>query len=70
MLTTAPTRLSIDRGPWEAITGWAGPWTADERWWDPSAHRRLARLQVVVGSGAAYLLLLEGGRWGVEASYD
>jgi protein ImuB len=70
LATRVPARLSVGGRPWEEITAWAGPWTADERWWDPAAHRRLARLQVVVRSGAAHLLVLEGGRWNVEATYD
>jgi protein ImuB len=68
--TAAPARLSVAGGPWEEITAWAGPWPADERWWDRTAHRRLARIQVVLRSGDAHLLALEGGRWWVEASYD
>jgi len=70
LLTRAPTRLSIAGGPWEEITSWAGPWTADERWWDPAVHRRRARFQVVVGAGCAHLVTLEGGRWWLEATYD
>jgi protein ImuB len=70
LLTAAPTRLSLAGGPWVEITDWAGPWPADERWWDPSAHRRRARLQVVTASAMAYLLALESGRWWVEATYD
>ncbi|MEM8923585.1 MAG: DNA polymerase Y family protein [Actinomycetota bacterium] len=52
-----------------AVTGWAGPWPADQRWWDPSGHRRRARLQVVTTEGIALLLTLECGRWTVEAVY-
>ena len=68
--TGAPDRLSMGGAPWEPIVAWAGPWTADERWWDPAAHRRLARFQVVLDSGTAHLLALEDGRWWVEATYD
>lgn len=49
---------------------WAGPWPCDERWWDASGHRRRARLQVVTQEGIAYLLILEAGRWSIEATYD
>jgi len=70
LLTHAPAQLSIAGGPWQPITTWAGPWTADERWWDPAAHRRRARLQVMVATGGAYLVTLEGGRWWLEATYD
>ena len=52
------------------VVAWAGPWPADERWWDPAGHRRRARLQVVTGEGTAHLLSLEGGRWHLEATYD
>jgi protein ImuB len=65
-----PARLSIDGGPWADIVAWAGPWTADERWWDPTDHRRRARFQVVVDGGAAYLVTLERGQWRIEAVYD
>jgi protein ImuB len=52
------------------VTGWAGPWPCEERWWDPAAARRRARLQVVLAGGAAQLLSCEAGRWTVEATYD
>ena len=53
----------------DRVTGWAGPWPAEERWWDTDGHRRRARLQVRCESGAAHLCLIEGGRWWLEASY-
>jgi protein ImuB len=52
------------------IVRWAGPWPCDERWWDPAGHRRRARLQVITTTGAAHLLVLESGRWTLEATYD
>ncbi|HET6952225.1 MAG TPA: DNA polymerase Y family protein, partial [Acidimicrobiales bacterium] len=52
------------------VVAWAGPWPCDERWWDPAARRRRARLQVVTEDGLAYLLVVESGRWAVEATYD
>jgi protein ImuB len=69
-LTSPPARISIDGGAWEHVDAWAGPWTADERWWDPREHRRRARFQVVVQNGNAYLLCLEGRRWWLEGRYD
>jgi protein ImuB len=54
----------------EEIIGWAGPWPADEKWWDLGQHRRRARLQVLLASGTAQLLVLENGGWRIEASYD
>ncbi len=67
LLTGIPGRLSVEEGPWSAVTAWAGPWPSDERWWSRS-RRRSARLQAVTGP-AAHLLLVERGRWWVEATY-
>ena len=67
LLTVAPDRLSVEGGPWEPLSGWAGPWPADERWWSRS-RRRGARLQAVTAR-SAHLLLVERGRWWVEATY-
>jgi protein ImuB len=65
LLAAPPARLAG-----AAITAWAGPWLADERWWDPPAHRRRARFQMVTTDGVARLVALENGRWWVEATYD
>jgi protein ImuB len=65
LLVGTPARLGRDD-----VTGWAGPWPCEERWWDPAAARRAARLQVVLASGVAHLLALEAGRWTIEATYD
>jgi len=67
LLTLAPDRLSVEGGPWEPVSDWAGPWPADERWWSRS-RRRAARLQAVTAR-SAHLLLVERGRWWVEATY-
>jgi hypothetical protein len=45
------------------------------RWWDPLAHHRCARWQVVVdcgtaGGDVACVVAVEAGRAGVEAIYD
>lgn len=53
-----------------SVVAWAGPWPADERWWDPPRRRRRARLQVLTDEGTAHLLALEGGAWWAEATYD
>jgi len=68
LLTGAVERLSVDGGPWQPVTGWAGPWPVTERWW--SVRRRRARLQVVTADGVARLLCTERGQWWVEALYD
>jgi protein ImuB len=70
LLGSPPSRVRVQGRTWSAVTAWAGPWLVDERWWDPAAHRRLVRLQATTDQGAAYLLRLAGGRWGVEAIYD
>jgi protein ImuB len=53
----------------ERIDSWTGPWPLEQRWWDPEAARRQARLQIVTAKGAAHLLVIEGGDWWLEASY-
>lgn len=68
MVTATPARLSMDGGPWTPVTGWAGPWPSDERWW--SVPRRQARMQVVTGAGTAHLLTRERGGWWLEGTYD
>jgi protein ImuB len=69
-LTGDPAALIVARGRPVAITGWAGPWPVDERWWAPDEGRRRARFQVVLADGRALLLSLAGGHWAVEAIYD
>lgn len=67
LLSAHPGRLSIADGVWRPVTGWAGPWPADERWWSPTS-RRTARLQAITPD-RALLLVAEGGRWWAEATY-
>ncbi len=69
-ITAPPARVAVGDVAPRPVVAWAGPWAADERWWDPAAQRRRARVQVVDASGAAHLLALEGGRWWLEATYD
>ena len=52
------------------VAAWAGPWPADERWWDDTRRSRRARIQVVLDSGAAHVLVVHEGRWSIEATYD
>ncbi|MDH6129933.1 DNA polymerase Y family protein [Kitasatospora sp. GP82] len=66
---SAPARLVLPGGAVE-VTGWAGPWPEQERWWDPDEARRTARMQVVVADGRALLLAVTGGRWHLEGDYD
>jgi len=69
LISAAPVAIAVAGGPWQEIEGWAGPWPADERWWDHATHRRRARFQLVV-DGTAHLAVVEGGRWWIEATYD
>jgi protein ImuB len=69
LLSAEPAWLRV-AGDWARIVAWAGPWPVDERWWDPNAHRRLARLQVTTQQDVAYLLQLTDGQWSIEATYD
>ncbi len=70
LVTAEPAQVIVAGHRAEEVRTWAGPWAADERWWDPAAHRRRARIQVALADGTAHLLTLETGRWRVEATYD
>jgi len=69
-VTAAPEWVSVAGRQEVEVTAWAGPWPAEERWWDQQAARRRVRFQVLTADGAAWLLVLENGRWQVEAAYD
>jgi protein ImuB len=73
----APSLLGLRADPPVAVVAWAGPWPADERWWDPASAVRVARVQVVDASGRAYLVAGEmpgpsgaEPRWVLEGIYD
>ncbi len=67
-VSAPPARVTL-HGRTHLVTGWAGPWPAVERWWDPALARRRARFQVCLADGHALLLAVEGGVWTVEAAY-
>jgi protein ImuB len=69
-LSGEPVRLSVAGGPPVAVTAWTGPWPVTERWWDPEHACRKARFQLVTADGAAWLAVVQDGRWLIEASYD
>ncbi|MEV4197619.1 DNA polymerase Y family protein [Micromonospora globbae] len=69
-LSATPVRLTVGAAQPMEITGWAGPWPVDERWWAPAEARRRARFQVGLADGSALLLAVEAGQWLVEAIYD
>jgi protein ImuB len=75
LCSAPPARISIQKERWQEVVAWSGPWLVDERWWDPRARRRQACFQLVVDGGgveggAAYLAVVEAGRWWLEAVYD
>ncbi|MEE9417650.1 MAG: hypothetical protein V3V01_20400, partial [Acidimicrobiales bacterium] len=70
LISQPPNRLVVPGKAPRPIEFWAGPWPIDERWWDDRTRRRCARLQVVTADGVARLLVLEGGAWFIEATYD
>jgi len=69
LASAAPARVAWPGGA-VVVDGWAGPWPVEERWWDPAAAARLARIQVTAADGTALLLACESGSWWVEATYD
>jgi protein ImuB len=69
-LSAAPAVLVVDGAAPLTVGSWAGPWPLDERWWDPERQRRRARMQMVTDDQVARLVVIEGGRWWVEATYD
>jgi protein ImuB len=66
--SAAPSGVVVEGGRREVL-GWNGPWPVEERWWDPAGRRR-ARFQVLLDDGSAHLVVREGGRWWLEATYD
>jgi protein ImuB len=70
LLSGGPAAVSMAGAPWVDVAAWAGPWPAEERWWDTVSARRRARLQICLEDGTAHLIARESGRWQVEATYD
>lgn len=64
-----PERLRWGSREW-AVTGWAGPWPVDERWWDPADSRTAARAQMLLEESRALLLIWADGGWSVEGVYE
>jgi protein ImuB len=69
-LSGQPATVRVGRDAPLAVTGWAGPWPVDERWWAPDEADRSVRLQLRVVDGTALLVAGRGGTWWLEASYD
>ena len=68
-VSAPPARLVSRDGSALEVTEWTGPWPAWEHWWDAERGRRCARFQAVTEDGRAWLLVIEQGRWSVEAAY-
>lgn len=72
-LSSSPYALSWGKNRY-LITGWAGPWPVDDRWWE-SAGTKYARLQVVgravseTEQPSAWLLVWKENKWRIEATY-
>jgi protein ImuB len=72
-LTARPASLSLGGRPPRRVRAWAGPWSADERWWTTPGRR--SRLQILLEESeedtqTALLLVLAGEKWTVEGIYD
>ena len=52
------------------LSGWAGPWPLDERWWDPAIGTQGARVQVLFEESRALLLIYDEDGWRVEGIYE
>lgn len=73
LFSSDPARL--DGGAFRGgLAWWAGPWSVDERWWDPGQTRagRTARAQILLDGdpGRALLLCYRQRRWYVEGIYE
>jgi protein ImuB len=65
-----PATVQIGREPPGVVTGWAGPWPVQERWWAPDDAVVLIRLQLGLADGRALLVAQSGDDWQLEAVYD
>ncbi len=70
MFSAEPARMIV-HGRDERLCWWTGPWSVDERWWDPELGKgRTARAQVLLESERALLLCYRQRRWYLEGSYE
>lgn len=76
LFTADPARLHWGSSTWR-LTGWAGPWPLDDRWWTHRfQHGFAARAQVQLDAPdddrrlRALLLLAYDGTWHVEGLYE
>ncbi|MGW5570112.1 DNA polymerase Y family protein [Nocardia thailandica] len=71
LFSADPATLHWGTRTWP-LTGWAGPWPVDDRWWTPDGARH-ARAQVLLTLAApesrAVLLHYHAGTWRAEGVY-
>ncbi|MFC4942813.1 DNA polymerase Y family protein [Pseudonocardia sp. GCM10023141] len=70
LLSAPPRSVVVDDGEPGTVTGWAGPWPLQQRWWAPGADAAGSRLQVLTNDAAAMLMISRQGRWWVTGIYD
>lgn len=71
VLSGTPTAFRFaDSDKLHPVTAWAGPWTVDERWWDPTTDSRRARFQFTTTDTRAWLFTRHQTTWQAEATYD
>ena len=68
-MLSAPPAVLRDGRDEQRVTGWAGPWPVEERWWDAARTRRAARFQLVTEAGRLVLVVIERQRWLLVADY-
>lgn len=68
-LSGDPVALVLD-GSTVDVTGWAGPWPVDVRWWDGPAAQRMARLQILLDGGRAVVVAIRDGQWYAIRTFD
>jgi protein ImuB len=72
LFSADPARLTA-RDHDDRLRWWAGPWSVDERWWNPELGKgRSARAQVLLDGdpGKALLLCYRQRRWYLEGIYE
>lgn len=71
VLSGEPARLHVE-DRWHPVVGWAGPWPAEEAWWEPGGGERgpLMRFQLVAADGRAWLITCRDGLWEAVAGYE
>jgi protein ImuB len=68
LLSAPPAHVVVDGGEPRRVSGWAGPWPVQQRWW-AAGSAEASRLQVILDDGEALLLLAREGKWWVIGQY-